>query len=150
MKYLTNRHEIAEAINFGKYPVLTLDRENRPYKKERPDSDYAIGCRVRVAWDHANPRYAGMTTHGALYIEGGKLKISGEGACLSASFGYSDVIEMAAEANVPIVHAGQKVVVVENWPSVKTCTVRIMKVSDRVDTQCMVAASLEDIEEDAE
>lgn len=76
MKYLTDRREIAEAINFGKYPVLTLNRENRPYAKERPDSDYATGCRVRVAWDHKDPRYAGMTTHGNLYIENGKLKIS--------------------------------------------------------------------------
>lgn len=148
MKYLTDRQEIAEAINFGKYPVLTLNRENQPYKKDYPGSDYAIGCRVRVAWDHKNPRYTGMTTHGALYIEDGKLKISGEGACLSASFGYYDVMRMAAEANVPIVHAGQKVVVVEEWPSVKKCTVRIMQVSDRVDTQCMVAASLKDIEEE--
>lgn len=146
MKYLTDRQEIAEAINFGKYPVLTLDRENRPYKNERPDSDFAIGCRVRVAWDHKDPRYAGMTTHGALYIEGGKLKISSEGACLSASFGYCDVMKMAAEANVPVIHKGQKVVVVEEWPSLKKCTVRIMQVSDYVDTQCMVATTLKDIE----
>ena len=150
MKYLTDRQEIAEAINFGKYPVLTLDRENRPYKKERPDSDFAIGCRVRVAWDHKDPRYAGMTTHGALYIESGKLKISGEGACLSASFGYYDVMRMAAEANVPIVHKGQKVVVIEEWPSLKKCTVRIMQVADYVDTQCMVATTLKDIEEVAQ
>lgn len=148
MKYLTDRQEIAEAINFGKYPVLTLDRENRPYKNERPDSDFAIGCRVRVAWDHKDPRYAGMTTHGALYIEGGKLKISSEGACLSASFGYYDVMRMAAEANVPIVHKGQKVVVIEEWPSLKKCTVRIMQVADYVDTQCMVATTLKDIEEE--
>lgn len=147
MKYLTDRQEIAEAINFGKYPVLTLNRENRPYKNERPDSDFAIGCRVRVAWDHKDPRYAGMTTHGALYIEGSKLKISSEGACLSASFGYYDVMRMAAEANVPIVHKGQKVVVIEEWPSLKKCTVRIMQVADYVDTQCMVATTLKDIEE---
>lgn len=148
MKYLTDRQEIAKAVNFGKYPVLTLNRENRPYKNERPESDYAIGCRVRVAWDHKDPRCAGMTTHGALYIEGGKLKISGEGACLSASFGYYDVMRMAAEANTPIVHKGQKVVVIEEWPSVKKCTVRIMQVANYVDTQCMVATSLNDIGEE--
>ncbi len=145
MKYLKDRQEVAEAINFGKYPVLSLDRENRPYKSIRPDSDYAVGCRVRVAWDHKDPRYAGMTTHGALYIEDGKLKISSEGACLSASFGYTDVMKMVSEANTPIVHAGQLVVVVEEWPSVKSCTVRIMRVSDHIDTQCMVAATLQDI-----
>ena len=38
MKYLTDRTEIGKAINFGKYPVLFINRENRPY----PDvgSDY--------------------------------------------------------------------------------------------------------------
>ena len=148
MKYLKDRQEIAKAINFGKYPVLTLNRENRPFKNERPESDYAIGCRVRVAWDHKDPRYAGMTTHGVLYIERDKLKISGEGAFLSASFGYYDVMRMAAEANTPIVHKGQKVVVIEEWPSLKQCTVRIMQVADYVDTQCMVVTSLNDIDEE--
>lgn len=148
MKYLTDRREIAEAINFGKYPVLTLNRENRPYAKERPDSDYAIGCRVRVAWDHKDPRYARMTTHGNLYIENGKLKISGEGSFLSASFGYHDVMKMVEEANTPILHKGWRVVVVEEWPSQKKCTVRIMRVARCVDTHCMVATTLEDIDEE--
>ena len=147
MKYLTDRTEIAEAINFGKYPVLTLNRENRPNADICPDSDYATGCRVRVAWDRKEPRYAGMTTHGEIYIDKGKIKISGEGACLSSSFGYTDVMEMAAEANTPIVHAGQTVVVVEDFPSRKSCTVRMMKVSDRIDIHCMTVASLHDIEE---
>lgn len=45
MKYLTDRHEIATAINFGKYPVLYINYENRPYES----SSYAVGCRVHVA-----------------------------------------------------------------------------------------------------
>ena len=57
MKYLTDRTEIGKAINFGKYPVLFINRENRPY----PDvgSDYSIGCKVRVAYDNG---MEGMTT----------------------------------------------------------------------------------------
>lgn len=150
MKYLTDRTEIAKAINFGKYPVLTLNRENQPYKDLYEDteySDYAVGCRVRVAWDRKDPRYEGMTTHGNIYIEKGKIGISGEGACLSSSFGYTDVMKMAAEANTPIVHAGQTVVVVEEIPSKKFCTVRLMKVSDRIDIHCTTVATLNDIEE---
>ena len=150
MKYLTDRTEIAKAINFGKYPVLTLNRENQPYKDLYEDteySDYAVGCRVRVAWDSKDPRYKGMTTHGKIYIEKGKIRISGEGACLSSIFGYTDVMEMAAEANTPIVHAGQTVVVVEEFPSKKCCTVRLMKVSDRIDIHCTTVATLNDIEE---
>lgn len=142
MKYLTERTEIAKAMNFGKYPVLTLNREDRPFL----GSDFCRGGRVRVAWDSDNPRYEGMTTRGSLYCENGKLCISGEGACLKDGFGYSDVIKMMTEANTPIVHKGQTVVVVEDWPSQKVCKVRMMKVSDRIDKFCSTVAELEDIE----
>lgn len=141
MMYLTDRQEIAAAMNFGEYPVLTINLENRPYE----GSDYARGCRVRVAWDSKERRYAGMTTHGELFIENGRLQISGEGACLSASFGYSDVMRMAAEANVPVVHKGQVVVVVMEIPSTKTCMVRMMRISSRIDIHCQTVCHLEEI-----
>ena len=149
MMYLTERREIGAAMNFGKFPVLTINLENRPFE----DSRYAKGCRVRVAWDHRESRYEGMTTHGELFLdENGQLKISGEGAMLSASFGYSDVMRQAAEANVPVVHKGQTVVVVMEIPSTKTCVVRVMKVSPRIDIHCQVVCHLEDVtaEEEAE
>lgn len=147
MMYLTDRHEIAAAMNFGEYPVLTINLENRLFE----DSRFAKGCRVRVAWDHKDRRYQGMTTHGELILdEDGKLKITGEGAMMKASFGYHDVMKMAAEANVPVVHKGQGVVVVMEIPSTKTCLVRMMKVSERIDIHCQTAANLEDIEDEAE
>lgn len=145
MMYLTDRSEIAAAMNFGLYPVLTINLENRPFE----DSRYAKGCRVRVAWDHKDRRYEGMTTHGELFLdEDGKLKIGGEGAMLSASFGYHDVMKQAAEANVPVVHKGQGVVVVMDIPSTKTCMVRMMKVSDRIDIHCQVVCRLDDVSDD--
>ena len=145
MMYMTNRQEIACAMNFGKYPVLTINLENRPFE----DSNYAKGCRVRVAWDHKDRRYEGMTTHGELFLdEDGKLKISGEGSMLSASFGYHDVMKMAAEANVPVVHKGQLVVVVMEIPSTKTCVVRMMKVAPRIDIYCQVVCHLDDVSDE--
>lgn len=144
MMYLTNRNEIAAAMNFGEYPVLTINLENRPYE----GSDYARGCRVRVAWDSSERRYAGMTTHGNLYIENGRFEISSEGACLSASFGYRDVMEMAAEANVPVVHRGQVVVVIMEIPSRQTCMVHMMRVSERINIHCSTVCHLEEINEE--
>ena len=146
MRYLTDKKEIAAALNFGKYPVLTINRENNPYAVNRPDSDYAIGCRVRVAWDKADPKYAGMTTHGHLYYENGRLAISKDASIMTNSFGYEDVMEMVAEANTPVVHKGQEVVVVEEWASKRECAVRIMKVSNKIDTLCQTVATLQDIE----
>ena len=145
--YLTDRQEIAAAMNFGHYPVLTINVENRPFE----GSNYAKGCRVRVAWDSKESRYAGMTTHGGLFLdEDNKLKISGEGAMMSASFGYHDVMKMAAEANVPVIHKGQGVVVVMELPSAEICTVRMMKVSPWIDIHSQVVAHLEDIEDEEE
>lgn len=145
MMYLTDRHEVAAAINFGKYPVLTINLENRPYEGSR----FAKGCRVRVAWDHKDSRYAGMTTHGELFLDdGGKLGISGEGACLSAGFGYRDVMKMAAEANTPVVHKGSVVVVVMEIPSEKTCMVRVMKVNPHINIHCATVCYLEDVSYD--
>lgn len=148
MKFLTERTEIAKAINFSKYPVLHINLENRPYADIREGSTYAVGCRVRVAWDHKNPEYEGMTTHGNLYTENGRYAISSEGGCLHADFGYHDVIEMQEEARAPVVHRGQKVIVVEDWPSKKMCRVRMMQVPDRIDILCMTVCTLKDVEED--
>lgn len=147
MKYLTDRHEIGEALNFGKYPVLTLNRENNPCSDIAPNSDYAVGCRVRVAWDKKDSRYAGMTTKGEIYIENGRIAISQGASTLKASFGYKDVMEDVAWANAPVVHKGQEVVLVEEWPSKKQCTVRIMKVHDSINIHCETVAVLDEIEE---
>lgn len=137
-RYITDRQEIAYAMNFGKFPVLSLNRENIPFS----DSNYCIGSKCRVAWDRKEPRYEGMTTHGHVYLENGRYAISGFGACLKASFGYSDVMKMLEEANAPIVHRGQTVVLVEQFPSCDSCTVSVMKVSDRIDINCSTVATL--------
>ncbi len=129
--YLTDRHEIAYAINFGKFPVLTLNRENNPYKDIAPESDYCIGCKCRVAWDSKEPRYEGMTTHGKVYLENGRYAISGSGACLKASFGYTDVINMVEKAHAPVVHKGQTIILVEDFPSLKVCVVKVFNVSKK-------------------
>ena len=59
MKYLKDRTEIAKAMNFGKYPVIKIDIRNKPAKDYASESDYAVGDKVRVAWDKAG--YEGMT-----------------------------------------------------------------------------------------
>ena len=147
MKYLTDRHEIAMAMNFGKYPVLHINLENRPFSDIRPDSDYATGDTVRVDWgEKQGSRYEGMATRGELYIENGRYGIGYHGCCLHKAFGYTDVIEDMHNAQTPLVRAGQEVVLVEDWPSKKECTVRMMKISDRIDKNCQTVCTLEDVD----
>ena len=142
--YITDRKEIGKAINFGKYPVLFINRENRPYPEYV--GDYSIGCKVRVAYDHGP---SGITTRGNLFFsnENGRdeLAISSKGSMLKASFGRSDVLDMVEWAQAPVVHKGQTVVVVEDWPSENKCSVRLMKLPDRVDVHCQTVAVLQDI-----
>lgn len=147
MKILTERKEIAKAINFGKYPVLVLDMDNhKGYEKYNPDTKFCEGQRVRVAWDRSD--YEGMTSNGSIMMgDDGTIYISGRCAILQADFGYSDVMEDATWANAPVIHKGQRVVVIMDWSKEKRCMVRMMKVSDRIDIHCQRVATLEDIDE---
>jgi len=143
MKYLTDRQEIARAINFGKHPVLILNMENRPFE----ESDYARGCNVRIAWDDPNREYEGMTSRGTVIHTEGKIQISGHGTMLKADFGREDVLEMVEWANTPLIHKGDTVVLVQDWPSKKMCTVQLMKMPNNFDKHCMVMATLAPVEE---
>lgn len=146
-KYLTDRHEIAKAMNFGKHPVLHLNMENH----KGFDGPFAEGCRVRLAWDDPRPKYAGMSERCYLYHSSeGKIGFLSGGFGISADFGYRDVMEMTVWANAPVVHMGDTVVVVQDWPSQRVCKVRLMRMPDRFNKFCQVACYLEDIEEDAE
>lgn len=142
--YITDRKEIGKAINFGKYPVLFINRENRPYPEYV--GDYSIGCKVRVAYDRGP---SGLTTRGNLFFsnENGRdeLAISSRGSMLKAGFGRSDVLNAVEWAQSPVVQKGQTVVVVEDWPSEGRCTVRLMRVPDQIDVNCITVAVLQDL-----
>lgn len=142
--YVTDRKEIGKAINFGKYPVLFINRENRPYPEY--GGDYSIGCKVRVAYDNG---MEGVTTRGNIFFsnENGRdsLAISSRGSMLKAGFGRSDVLNAVEWAQSPVVQKGQTVVVVEDWPSEGRCTVRLMRVPDQIDVNCITVAVLQDL-----
>lgn len=144
MKYLTEREQIATAMNFGKYPVLYIDLDDRKFD----GSDYAKGFPVKVAWDR--PAYPGMTTRGELYIENGRYGIGNDAACLHKDFGRSDIIEDARWAMVQTIHTGQAVILIEDHTKTKECGVRVMKVADKLDVHCSTCTYLVDVEEDFE
>lgn len=144
MKYLTERTEIAKAMNFGKYPVLYIDMDAKKYE----GSDYCQGCRVRVHWDSPDTRYKDMYSTGNLYYCDGKFKISGDATCLHADFGRSDVIGMYQQANTPMIHKGDTVVVVMDFSKSRMCKVAMMKMPDRINKFCQTLAVLTEMEEE--
>lgn len=146
MKYLTDRTEIAMAMNFGKYPVLYIDVET-------PIEGYSglyRGCDMRLAWDDPRARYKDMCCEGHLLLCDGKLEMSNNAGCLKASFGREDVIEMQHWANTPIVHKGQTVIVVKDRPKQRVCHVEVMKVSDYIDIHCQTCCRFVEVPEDFE
>lgn len=150
MKFLTDRQEIAKAMNFGKYPVLYIDRDNKKYDSPEHPSDFCIGSKCRLDWEHKDPRYADMTARCELYYSNGRYHLSQGAGCLHADFGRHDVLEMVEWARVPLVRCGQTVIVVEDFTKQKLCKVRVMKIADRKDLNCSTVTSLEDIEEGEE
>jgi len=146
MKCLTDRHEIAKAMNYGKYVVLTIDHETPVEGYEKYMSTFVKGSRVKVRRGGTGEN-ADLTSHGCLYFEDGRLGIEGECFGIHSGFGYSDVMEMYREANTPTVSGGDIVIVVEQWGKHRNCIVRVMRVSKHVDIFCSTVAYLEDLDE---
>lgn len=144
MKYLTERTEIAKAMNFGKYPVLYIDMDD----KKNEVSDYVRGCAVRVHWDSADPQYKDMYSTGNLYYCDGKFAISNDATYLHSDFGRGDVIAMYRQANTPMLHMGDTVVMVMDFSKQRMRKVALMKMPKRISKFCQTLATLEEIEEE--
>ena len=159
MKFLTDRQEIAKALNSGKYPVLVMDI-NKP---KRGWDDVYECCRVRIdlqkTWN-GWPEY--INTTAMIYVDNyhkgipntveNRLKtditLQNFGSFLSADFGARDIYEMAEKSTATVVKENQDVAVVYKWMDPDKgimAAVRIMNVG-RVDRHCSTAAILKDVE----
>jgi len=137
--YLTTRRQIAMAMNFGKYPVLYIDREDHHGFE---DSDFAKGCDVRMKLGD------GRFHNGYLIFSEGKYMIQSEMICLDGSFGRYSVMEMYKNANAPLVWRDTPVIIVEDYPKREECAVRVMYLPDKkFDIFCQTAAVLVPIED---
>jgi len=149
MNVITERHEIGITMNLGKYPVIGLDMDNKPYKE---CDGFIVGSKVKVAWDRKDPKWEGMTSRCKLVVGEGKYQLkyqlNSPGCCLSADFTVYDFIKDVENANTPLVHKEQIVAVAHYSKSNGVKFLRMMKVSTRIDTQCMTVATLEDLNDE--
>jgi hypothetical protein len=98
MRVVTERREIAQTLNFGKYPVLTYDL----------DADKGSEAIVTK-----QSRNYGLQRHKCELCKGdGKFYLMTHAAMISSSFGTRDVLEMAAYANAPVIESHQDVAIV--------------------------------------
>lgn len=138
MKVLKDRTEIATAINFKRYPVVTIDRS-------KTDEYGIVGSPVNIdngTFRDGNPYFIHATMR--TYIDDGCLTFSSYGSCLKDSFGYRDMMQILEYANAPVVKPGQEILVciIDSeegvaWPPV------LLKTGDRVSPFCITPLTLE-------
>lgn len=106
-KVLRERTEIAKAMNFkNDYTVIEMDVAN-----EIKFGDEVVGYRgCLVNQDFGDEYYHKAQLN--YFKDEKKLVISSTGACVSASFGFSDIKEMLEYRNAPVIKNGGKVIFV--------------------------------------
>lgn len=138
MKELKDRTEIATAINFRRYPVVTID-------KAKTDEYGIVGAPVNIdngTFRDGNPYFIRAVLR--TYSDDNKLAFASYGSCLKDSFGYRDMMKILEYANAPVVKPGQEILVcIINsekglaWPPV------LLKTGERVSPFCMTPLALE-------
>lgn len=105
MKRLTERTEIAKAINFNKYPVIKIDLADF--------DDYGLkGTKVRIdngTFKSGEPYYINATIRA--YNDDPYLSFHQYASGLSARVTYGDYMEMVEYANAPIVKPNQEILI---------------------------------------
>lgn len=144
MKYLTERKQIAQAMNFGRYPVLRIDLET----PQQGWDDCFAGDKVMV--DAGSSEGRGDYVRCQLHKFGDEPKrytVMPEPLFLDSSFGYTDVKEMLTWAQAPVIRPEETVIVIEDFPKKKICRVHKMKVSKCNGKFVYPTCYLEEIEE---
>lgn len=138
MKVLTDRHDIAKAINFKQYPVIRINMEDK--------DEYGIRgtniCIDNGTFRDGSPYYLHATIR--TFDDEKGFHIKQGGTCIHASFGYSDIEKMLAWANAPVVKPDQDILVVMDMPSIRFASCVILHTGDRISPHCSTPIRIED------
>lgn len=138
MKFLTDRTEIARAINGRKMPVVTMDlseADEYGLKSEpvvidngtfRDGFPYMVHSKIR------------------LYTDEKKFTFSSGCVGIHDSFGYTDVMDMLEYRNAPVIKADSDFILVIKNPADRECYIAVMHTSNRVDPHCSTPLHIED------
>ena len=138
MKKLTKRTEIAQAINFGKYPVIKIDLADR--------DEYGIkGTMVRIdngTFKSGEPYYIKATIR--TFNDENVLTTNSGSSSLVEKITYSDYMYMTDYANAPIIKPNQEILIfLYNSLSKEIYQPAIIKTGDRVYEHCITPLMLE-------
>ena len=134
MKRLTERTEIATAVNFHKYPVIRIDLADR--------DEYGIkGAKVNIDFGGDYFIHATLRT----YSDEKKLTTNQYGTMISASVSYYDYEKMLEYANAPIIKANQEILIFMVDSSKKEAYAPVLlKTGERVSKFCSTPLTIEE------
>lgn len=138
---INDRQAVAKTLNFGKYPILTIDLANR--------GEYGLkGCKVNIdnGTFRTGERYVIRATVRA-YSDEKTLELVAENTCIKRSYGYSDVRDMLEWAAAPTITKDQDVVVAITNSELRCAyDLYIIHTGDRIDPNCMTPMRLEKLD----
>lgn len=138
---ITDRTAVAKTINFGDYPVLTIDLADR-------DEYGLVGCKVKIdnGTFRTGEKYFVHATI-RVYRDEQYLTATGRSLCLKASYGYTDVKEMLEWAVAPIIKPNQEVAVVITDSRLKCAyDMYIIKTGSRISPHCITPMEFEKLD----
>ena len=138
--FIGGRQGYAYIFNSGKIKSVKCDLD----KKQEYDSFHTYD-KIKVAIE---TKSHGVMDHvGTVEWNNGKWEIGQSGCCISSHFGFHDAMEMADNANLPIVMKGQIVALFQYSDSKRTCKIELCKV-DHVNEFCTTLAGLRPLTDD--
>lgn len=143
MRTITERTEIAKAINGHKMPVITIDLADK--------DDYGLRSQ-KVLIDNGTfedgfPYY--IRAELRAYADERRFKFSQGVVGISASFTYSDMKEMLDYRNAPIVKPDEDVVIaiIDSKEKMALCPI-VLHTSGRIDANCTTPLAFTDTDAD--
>jgi hypothetical protein len=140
MKYAYTREDIARALNFGTYPVLTIDLADC-------DEYGLVGSPCRIdfgSFSDGEKWYE--TAELRVYRDERKLSFHAWGSCLSESYTYSDFEEQAKFAVAPIVEPNSEFVVAVHDSKARELYAVLIVETKRVNKHCSTPLGVEDVD----
>ena len=132
MRCLTERTEVAKALNFNTRPVVDIDFANEENLIYMQGELVGFKAKVRVPWT-----YNGQTLYDKSNLkwfdDEKKITIGNWGCCLSSSFSYQDVEEMVEYANAPILDKNMEFVLVLRNSKTRLASVVILETANHKD-----------------
>jgi hypothetical protein len=123
MNVLIERKEIAQALNFGKYPVLTFDIDKNEGSKARV---------IKNSQRYGDMAYKCVLYRGKQTKDDGVFYLLTEPSVLSSTVSVRDYLECAEFANAPIIPPDTEVAILVYSKELNVCSLHIMK-SGKVD-----------------